>query len=129
MPIKYRIVPFQFDTILFSHILREIPREDVAEFAQVIGVSYSLMRAWQNGRYDDEFPYPSMSNFIAACNWLDLDPTIFFSMKTCDHENTEKKSWGGNGNTIVAVEICAACGQTVKYQIIERSPKSKGEGK
>lgn len=124
MGAKFRVMPFEFDRIMFSHWLRELPRVDVPLLADMMGVTPGAIVAWQNGRWDENFPHPSMSNFIACCNHLDIDPRLFFVLRDCEHEVTHKHKWIDSRGHVHDMIICDVCGRTVDYIIRERkSPK------
>jgi len=82
MTTQYVLVPFKFDMAGFAAELKEIDHADLKEFAGVIGVDHSTLENWRNGSYlKRESAYPSMGNFLSACNWLDLDPRAFFILE------------------------------------------------
>lgn len=79
---RYKVVNFKFDMAAFSTVLKNVNDGDVVVFARVIGVDESTLRNWRTGyNARTSFPHPSMSNFIAACNALDLDPRDFFILE------------------------------------------------
>jgi len=82
MTSQYKVVKFKFDLEHFAHILTaHVSQQDVVVFAAVIGVDESTLRNWRNKIYKEPFAFPSMRNFIAACNALDLDPREFFILE------------------------------------------------
>lgn len=82
MTTTYVLVPFKFDMAGFAAELKEIHQDDLKDFAEVIGIDHSTLENWRSGSYVKRgTPFPSMGNFIAACNWLDLDPRAFFILE------------------------------------------------
>lgn len=81
MTIKYRLVPMKFDTLKWSKAIASIPAKDRRLFGDLIGVSGSTLATWANIKMRAEFPFPSMSAFIATCNELDLNPADFFILE------------------------------------------------
>ena len=80
--IKFRVVKFRFAVEKWAMALETIAQEDMPEFARIIGVDESTLRNWRSGDYTRRaFAYPQMTNFINACNWLDLDPREFFELE------------------------------------------------
>jgi len=80
--IKYVVVKFRFDMGALSAELRRLQSSDRKVLAGVIGVSPSTMENWASDVYHNaNFPYPNMSNFLAVCNALDLDPRDFFVLE------------------------------------------------
>lgn len=80
MTTKYVVMNFRFDDEKWSETLKTIRTEDMMEFSQVIGVDRSTLVNWRNRAHKGAFPHPSMSNFIKACNWLDVDPRDYFTL-------------------------------------------------
>lgn len=82
MGIHYELFNWQFDMEAFSEALQKIADMDKHDFAAVIGIDVSTLENWRSGDYiKRKKPYPSMTNFINACNWLDLDPREFFKLE------------------------------------------------
>lgn len=75
---RYVLLNFKFDMDKFAATLRTCVQGDNDVFSEAIGVDRSTLANWMAHRYRGKFAHPSMSNFIAACNWLDLDPRDFF---------------------------------------------------
>lgn len=78
MSAKYRIIDFRFDTAAFADVLKRLPDADLQLFATIIDVHVNTLRNWRNGQFKEQFAYPSMTNFLNACNHFDLDPRGFF---------------------------------------------------
>lgn len=79
--IRYSTVNWKFDLEAFMNALQIISEADLSEH-RPIGIHVTTLRNWRNGDYKTrKFPYPSMGHFIAACNWLDLDPRTFFVLE------------------------------------------------
>jgi len=80
--IKYRVLKFRFALEKWAIALQAIANEEIPEIALIIGVDDSTLRNWRTGDYTKrKFGYPAMTNFINACNWLDLDPREFFELE------------------------------------------------
>jgi len=81
MVTKFRVINFKFDHERFSVELQKIHSHDVKLFAEAIGVDESTLRNWRRNTYtESKFAHPAMSNFIIACNILDIDPRDFFAL-------------------------------------------------
>lgn len=78
---EYRIYPIKFNTELWRDTMRSIGEADLEVFAAVIGVAKGTLHSWRNLKESDAAPYPQMTNFIAACNALDLNPQHFFILE------------------------------------------------
>lgn len=87
MPTKYILVSFRFDTEKWSRTIARIERADRPTFALYIGVNENTLRTWANLKRHQEFPFPSMSAFIATCNAFDLNPSDFFVLNTPEDKN------------------------------------------
>jgi len=75
---KVSILPVVFDKSAWTKAMKTIMPHDVPDFAEMFGISKSTLNNWRLGHYHAETPYPSMTNFIDICNWLDLNPQTFF---------------------------------------------------
>lgn len=80
MATKYKVVHWQFDNERFGrHITAWIKAVGVQAIAEVLEVNQQTVTAWGKGKTPGEFNHPRMSNFIKACDELDLDPRDFFT--------------------------------------------------
>lgn len=80
MTLKLTVVPFVFDWQTFSDDLRQATDQNGIEravLAQLIGIDSSTLGNWINRQYPDG-GYPLIKHFLAACNWLDVDPRKYF---------------------------------------------------
>lgn len=80
MSIRARVIPFVFDWERFSDDLRQATLEggiNRAILADLIGIDVSTLGNWINCRYPNN-SYPLVKHFLAACNWLDVDPRQYF---------------------------------------------------
>ena len=75
---KMIVIDFKFDGEAFSDALKTVKQGDLSDFADIIGVDTTTLANWRGNRWNDEAPYPRMTNFLNACNWMDLDPRQFF---------------------------------------------------
>jgi len=80
MTIEYKIMPFRFNGELWAQTLKTIRNPDLDEFAEIIGIDESTLRNWRNQAHRGDFAHPSMSNFLKACNWLDVDPREYLTL-------------------------------------------------
>jgi len=81
MTTRYRIIPHIFDMPVFAKFLKEnIPADEMAEYAAIIGVDRSTLDNWMRLRYQ-KFAHPTMTNFLYVCNLLDVSPCMFFSLE------------------------------------------------
>jgi len=79
MTTEYRVVDFKFDADKWAaHVTAMIERVGEKELAALLGMSVSGLWHWANNRYPMGFAYPSMTNFLLACNLMDADPRQFF---------------------------------------------------
>jgi hypothetical protein len=79
MTTEYRVIDFQFDAEKWAvHITAMIKQVGEKELAAMLGMTISGLRHWANNRYPMGFSYPSMTNFLLACNLMDADPRQFF---------------------------------------------------
>lgn len=81
MTIKWAVVDFEFDVQEWARVMSTIRRADRKDFAEIIGCDEATIDRWIGLQHAAEFPFPRMSNFINACNWLDMDPRSFFRLK------------------------------------------------
>lgn len=80
MATYYRVVHWEFNTALFArHLAAWMDTVGEQDVADVIGVNLSTLRNWRNEKYTGEFRFPSMSNFLKACDELSLEPYLFFT--------------------------------------------------
>jgi hypothetical protein len=81
--IHYKLVSWQFDTDAWRMAVNKAV-EDVGHdvVAGVLGVHVATIYGWKRMESGyKEFPYPNMTNFIAFCNAMDLDPRKFFVLE------------------------------------------------
>jgi len=79
MTTEYRVVDFQFDASKWAiHITAVSEQVGEKELAAMLGITVSGLRHWANNSYPMGFHYPSMTNFLLACNLMDADPRQFF---------------------------------------------------
>jgi len=90
MPPKYLIVPMKFDMAKWSRLIATIPLAERELYASTIGVNPNTLKSWANLKLYREFPFPSMSAFIAACNALDVDPREFFCLNLPEHTDEQR---------------------------------------
>lgn len=79
MGITHKVVNFKFDAEAWQiaiGLARTVLDDDV--IGAMIGATGSIVRQWATGGLKDDYPYPSMTLFIRACNVLDLNPAMFF---------------------------------------------------
>lgn len=79
MGITHKVVNFKFDVEAWQIAIgtaRSMLDDDV--IGAMIGATGSIIRQWAAGVLKDDYPYPSMTLFIRACNVLDLNPAAFF---------------------------------------------------
>lgn len=80
MGIQYAVVNWSFNAEAFAEALAQMTPDDMQAAADLLGVSWQTVRRWQKGVYDTEFNHPRLSNFLALCNLLDLDPRDYFTL-------------------------------------------------
>lgn len=82
MATKYVWIPFQFDMGAFgADMRRAIDSHGSVFIAALLEIDHSTLENWANGVYDNRrFPHPSMTNFLKACNTLNLDPRDYFRL-------------------------------------------------
>jgi hypothetical protein len=84
MVTKYKLVNWEFNMGGWGRAMQEsVDRFGVEFVAQILEVSPKTVDNWIKGYKSvySEFPHPNMSNFIWACNQLDLDPREFFILE------------------------------------------------
>ena len=82
MGAQYVLADMKFDAEKWAELVsRAVEKIGLAEFAALMGMSQQGVRHWARNRYAMGFSYPSMTNFILACNLLDADPRQFFIME------------------------------------------------
>jgi len=79
--IRYTVVKFKFDTAGFAEVLSKQDDSTLSIIAKLLGITRSGVDHWIRQDMKAEFAHPRMSNFIATCNWLDLDPRQFFILE------------------------------------------------
>lgn len=85
MTTKHKVVPMEFDSAAWAIIVqRACDMIDIQVLADMLGVSVGCVKHWRNNKYPDGFEYPSMTNFIRACNLLDADPRDFFVLREAE---------------------------------------------
>lgn len=79
MTTKHKVIPMEFDSAAWAKLVQracdEIGTDTVAD---MLGVTTSCIKHWRKNEFPAGFEYPSMTNFIRACNLLDADPRAFF---------------------------------------------------
>ena len=80
MGIKYANADWAFNSEKFAEDLQQMSGEDCEAACELMGVTMSAMHRWRTGKFDNEFNFPRMSNFIHLCNLLDLDPRDYFTL-------------------------------------------------
>lgn len=82
MNIRYKLMGWEFNHELWSATMATAVAEMGLEFmALSMNVSQSALENWSKGYFHDDFKHPNMTNFIKACNLLDLDPREFFRLE------------------------------------------------
>lgn len=79
--ITYVNVPYIFNFELWGEVITSERDRVGAQFlADYLGVNKSTIIQWckPNSAYE-EFPHPSMHNFLSVCNSLNLSPRDFFT--------------------------------------------------
>lgn len=80
MTTQYAVIPFVFDSALFAQVLTDLSPDMLEDVRLLLDVSPGCIWNWKNNRHTAGAPYPNMTNFIALCNLLDLDPRNFFRL-------------------------------------------------
>lgn len=84
MNVRYSLAFWEFDIKAWNAAMLKASLEMGEDFvAAVLGVSPKTVHTWtvtDSSSYS-KFPHPSMTNFIKACNELDLDPRKFFILE------------------------------------------------
>ena len=82
MNTQYKVVNYVFNKALWAQVIadatRDIGRKELAEIA---GVDHSTISNWSFMHMRPEVNWPSMMNFVAIVNLLDLDPTEYFILE------------------------------------------------
>lgn len=79
--ITYVNVPYIFNFALWGEVVASYREKVGAQFlADYLQVNKSTIMQWSkpNSAYED-FPHPSMHNFLKVCNELNLRPSDFFT--------------------------------------------------
>jgi hypothetical protein len=81
--IKYRLVKWMFNAGMWAQAVNKAV-DDVGHdvVAGMLDVHVSTIYGWRRMKsgYED-FPYPNMTNFIAFCNAMDIDPRDFYILE------------------------------------------------
>jgi len=82
MGIEYAWKDWKFNRALWALLMeRAIKVHDVDDLAEMLDVSTTSIVFWAQNRYTKPFAYPSMTNFLAVCNLLDIDPRKMFELE------------------------------------------------
>lgn len=81
MATKYVLLDWSFDAEKFSEVLSALDPETLQTCQEMMGVSRAAIYHWRTGKYGHDKTYPNMTNFVALCNLLDLDPRDFFTLE------------------------------------------------
>lgn len=81
MGTTYRSINWEFNGELFAQKLQAMSEDDITAAAELMGVTRTAFYRWARNKYDNEFPFPRMHNFLRLCNLLDLDPRDFFVLE------------------------------------------------
>lgn len=81
MGITYTSADWAFNSEYFAEVLSGLTPEDLEACRELMGVTKSAIRNWSKDKYTTEMNYPHMTNFLAVCNLLDLDPRDFFTLE------------------------------------------------
>lgn len=81
MTVKYKLVNWEFDSVKLAEVLQTLSKDDLEVIRGVMDVSEGAIWHWRNNSHTGEFRYPTMTNFLLLCNWLDLDPRDFFKLE------------------------------------------------
>ena len=79
--IQYRLHNFEFDSALWAEKLNECDHATIEAVRELSGLSKSAFWHWLMNRYPAGINYPNMTNFLAICNLLDLNPAVFFKLE------------------------------------------------
>jgi hypothetical protein len=84
MVTKYKLLNWEFNKGAWAQaLILSVDLLGIEFVAGVLQVSKFTVHNWikmPQSAYGD-FPHPSMSNFLHACNMLDLDPREFFILE------------------------------------------------
>lgn len=79
MGIQYINANWQFDGERFSEaVARAKDNYGVSDLAEMLELSEDSIEHWARGIYNPSNPYPNMTNFLAVCNLLNLNPSLYF---------------------------------------------------
>lgn len=79
MNIQYRIEPWDFNRELWASVITKAVEDlGVKDFAAIIGVDVATVNNWSHIEKREGYRWPSMQNFVAVVNALDLYPGDFF---------------------------------------------------
>lgn len=82
MGIEYAWKNWRFNRVLWARMMaRAIEIHGVHDIAEMLVIDAATMESWSKNRYYRGFNYPSMTNFIAVCNLLDIDPRSCFELE------------------------------------------------
>jgi len=83
MSAKYqKLMAWEFDRVRFqSAIVECLSIFNRGELAEITGVHATTIDHWSRGQFQNDFPYPSMTNFLIVCNELDINPTEMFTLE------------------------------------------------
>lgn len=133
---KGKLINWKFDAEKLTEVIEGLDKTDREILAAMMGIAPKTLDTWRNQNWTDKFPFPSMSNFLALVNWLDLKPEDFF---TPDHENAVDRLFCSHENTVksmtristdliagdrtIVVKSCRDCGATISIEIIATTPR------
>jgi hypothetical protein len=80
MNVTYKWVDWRFDAVAWSQAVSVAYEKHGDDIAEMLNVTPSAIKHRIKMDYTGGFTYPNMTNFLACCNLLDLDPTEFFSV-------------------------------------------------
>jgi len=78
MAITMKSHNMRFDAETFALALCDLSYREKIALAKEIGISPSTVNNWIHGGFEGDYKHPSMQNFLACCNALDLDPREYF---------------------------------------------------
>lgn len=82
MTTEYRVISFKFDAEKWAQtVTRAVQEVGLEHMAALCGMSTNGIKHWANNQYPMGFAYPSMTNFLLACNLMDADPRQFFILE------------------------------------------------
>jgi len=80
MTIYYQALDWKFDAEQWAHDLKQQRDTDLVAASELSGLSAGAWWHWLNPKPGRAFQHPNMSNFIAVCNLLQLDPRNYFCL-------------------------------------------------